>query len=104
MTDYLFTTLGGVATVVLVGLLPAGLLLGVVFMLTALPFMRALPAGLARRYAVNLFIAGDQLANAILGGNPDMTISGRLGKRLLAGKQGCVWCYLLSKWLALKNA
>ncbi len=84
-------------------LLPAlplvGLLLGVVFMLAALPFMRLLPEGLARRYAINLFIAGDQLANAILGGNPDMTISGRLGKRLLKGREGCPWCFLLSTWI-----
>lgn len=76
-----------------------GLLLGVVFMLAALPFMRLLPGGMARRYAINLFIAGDQMANAILGGNPDMTISGRLGKRLLKGRDGCPWCYLLSKWI-----
>ncbi len=76
-----------------------GLLLGVLFMLAALPFMRLLPTGVARGYAINLFIAGDQMANAILGGNPDMTISGRLGKRLLKGPEGCPWCYLLSGWI-----
>ncbi len=76
-----------------------GLLLGCAFMLLALPFMRLLPKGLARRYAINLFIAGDQLANAVLGGNPDVTISGRLGKRLLTGREGCALCFLISRSL-----
>ncbi len=77
----------------------AALLIGAGLMLVALPAMRLLPAGLARRYAVNLFIAGDQLANAILGGNPDRTISGRLGKRLLKGRESCAFCFLLSGWI-----
>lgn len=68
-------------------------------MVTASPFMRLLPTGVARRYAINLFIAGGLLANAILFGSPDMTISGRLGKRLLKRREGCAWCFLLSKWI-----
>lgn len=35
-----------------------------------------------RRYIVNLLIAVDQLANAILFGDPDETISSRASKRL----------------------
>jgi len=33
-----------------------------------------------KKYLHNLIIAIDQLANTILGGDPDMTISGRLGR------------------------
>lgn len=36
--------------------------------------------GRSRRYLRNLFLALDQLANAALGGDPDETISSRLGK------------------------
>jgi hypothetical protein len=33
-----------------------------------------------KRYFMNILIAFDQLANVILGGDPDETISSRLGK------------------------
>jgi len=34
-----------------------------------------------KRYALNVLISIDQLANALLGGDPDETISSRIGKR-----------------------
>lgn len=34
-----------------------------------------------RRYLLNLLIALDQLVNALAGGDPDETISSRVGKR-----------------------
>jgi len=34
-----------------------------------------------KRYFINLFIGTDQLVNAICGGDPDETISSRIGKR-----------------------
>ncbi|MDH4230284.1 MAG: hypothetical protein OEW11_11175 [Nitrospirota bacterium] len=39
-----------------------------------------------RQYAWNILIASDQLGNALLGGDPDETISSRLGKMARAGK------------------
>ena len=36
---------------------------------------------LIRKYLRNLLVAIDQLLNTILGGDPDETISSRLGKR-----------------------
>lgn len=41
-----------------------------------------------KRYIFNILISIDQLANAILGGDPDETISSRLGKRL----NTCAFC------------
>jgi len=38
------------------------------------------------RYIVNILVAIDQLANAILFGDPDETISSRLGKMKLGGR------------------
>jgi len=38
------------------------------------------PLRLLRRYALNVLIGLDQLANAVLGGAPDETISSALGK------------------------
>jgi len=42
-----------------------------------------------KQYFWNLLIAVDQLANTLLAGDPDETISSRCGKRVRAGK-----CYL----------
>lgn len=52
---------------------------------------------LIKRYFWNLFIALDQLANAILGGDPDETISSRIGKR----EDTCKVCYMLCRLLHL---
>jgi hypothetical protein len=35
---------------------------------------------IARRYILNVLVALDQLASALIGGDPDETISSRLGK------------------------
>lgn len=48
---------------------------------------------LIKRYLFNLLIAIDQIFNAILGGDPDHTISGRLGK---CEKK---WCRFICKIL-----
>lgn len=44
----------------------------------------------------NILIAIDQLFNAILGGDPDETISSRAGK---AKKEGKLWACILCKFL-----
>lgn len=43
-----------------------------------------------KRYFVNLFLAFDQGANAVIGGDPDMTISGRMGRAVGDGR--CMAC------------
>lgn len=49
-----------------------------------------------RRYTLNLLIAIDQLANTILGGVPDETISSRAAKGQLRGDtKWCLLCNLL---------
>lgn len=45
------------------------------------------------RYLWNLLIALDQLANALLAGDPDETISSRMGKAVREGR--CVLCRFL---------
>lgn len=48
------------------------------------------------RYGWNLLIAFDQLLNAILGGNPDETLSHRAKRARDAGRRwGCVLCRVL---------
>lgn len=42
------------------------------------------------RYVKNVLVAKDQLANAFLGGDPDETLSGRMGKAIAKGK--CALC------------
>jgi hypothetical protein len=52
-----------------------------------------------KKYFYNLGVGVDQLFNAILGGNPDQTVSGRLGKRIQEGKATkfeIVLCRILS--------
>jgi hypothetical protein len=51
------------------------------------------------RYIWNLLISIDQLFNAIFGGDPDETISSRMGKRL--SKHDCPFCNLICKLLNL---
>ncbi len=46
-----------------------------------------------RKYLYNILIGIDQLTNAILGGDPDETISSRMGKHL--AKRDCLLCNLL---------
>lgn len=41
-----------------------------------------------KRYLKNLLIGLDQLLNAMIGGDPDETISSRAGKEVRAGKGG----------------
>lgn len=49
-------------------------------------------------YFLRILISIDQLANTILGGNEDETISSRAAKAKLQGKRwGCVLCKLLDK-------
>jgi hypothetical protein len=51
---------------------------------------------MVKRYIWNLLISIDQLANSILGGDPDETISSRMGKRARQGdKFGIMLCRLL---------
>ncbi len=50
-----------------------------------------------KRYLWNLLISLDQLANTILGGYPDETISSRMGKRL--AKKNCPLCTWLCRVL-----
>jgi len=40
---------------------------------------------LVKRYVWNILISVDQLANTLLGGDPDVTISSRVGKRARKG-------------------
>lgn len=49
-----------------------------------------------KKYLYNILIGVDQLANAILGGDPDETMSSRIGK---GARQGNKFCILLSKFL-----
>lgn len=47
-------------------------------------------------YLWNILVALDQLLNALLGGDPDMTISGRAGRAIEEGR--CALCRALC-WL-----
>lgn len=61
-------------------------------------FYLKLILSLLGRYILNVLIAIDQLGNALLLGDPDHTISGRLGRSSRAGCKWCRWfCLLLSK-------
>lgn len=53
-----------------------------------------------KKYIYNILIGIDQLANAILGGDPDETISSRMGKHLVK-KQNCLICKFLCGLLNL---
>lgn len=48
------------------------------------------------KYFWNILIAIDQLANTILGGDPDETISSRMGKLIVSNK--CIFCKCIC-WL-----
>lgn len=50
------------------------------------------------QYVWNLLTAIDQLGNAILGGDPDETISSRAGKDEKKGRKWAIYlCWLLNK-------
>ncbi len=51
------------------------------------------------RYVWNLLISIDQLFNAIFGGDPDETISSRLGKIITDRPESCVACVYICKVL-----
>jgi len=52
-----------------------------------------------KRWIWNILIALDQLGNALTGGDPDETISSRMGKHL--AKHDCPFCNLMCKFLNL---
>lgn len=56
--------------------------------------------GAVRSYLFNVLIAIDQFGNALLGGDPDETISSRLGK-IMAKRKRCRICRLIC-WLLNK--
>jgi hypothetical protein len=51
------------------------------------------------QYFWNILIAVDQFANTLLGGDPDETMSSRMGKNIRAGK--CKLCKLTCYFLGL---
>lgn len=52
------------------------------------------------KYIINILIGIDQLGNTLLGGDPDETISSRLGKIERKGKR-CFICYWICRGLHL---
>lgn len=52
-----------------------------------------------RRYALRVLIAGDQLINTLLGGDPDETLSDSLYRHKTEGKRfACVICRFLDNF------
>lgn len=53
-----------------------------------------------KRYFLNLFVAVDRLINALTGGDPEMTLSGRMGRAVAEGRcKTCgVVCWVLDKF------
>lgn len=52
-----------------------------------------------KRYIWNLLIAIDQLANTLLGGFPDETISSRMGKQIARKEDKCFLCKYICRFL-----
>jgi len=52
-----------------------------------------------KRYFWNILVSIDQLFNTVFGGDPDETISSRMGKHL--AKHDCPFCNLMCKLLNL---
>lgn len=50
-----------------------------------------------KKYFWNILIALDQLANALSGGDPDETLSSRMGKAIREGR--CRGCYIICRIL-----
>ena len=53
---------------------------------------------MVKRYIWNVLISVDQLGNTLLGGDPDMTISGRMGRAVRQGQ--CRLCRPICKIIA----
>ena len=53
-----------------------------------------------KRYFWNLLVAFDQLVNTLTGGDPDMTLSGRMGRAVAEGRcKACRGvCWVLDKF------
>ena len=53
-----------------------------------------------KRYFWNLLVAVDRLINALTGGDPEMTLSGRMGRAVAEGRcKACgVVCWVLDKF------
>lgn len=51
-----------------------------------------------KRYFWNILISLDQLANTLLFGNPDETMSSRMGKKIEKGE--CLGCFYLCRLLS----
>lgn len=54
---------------------------------------------MVRRYLWNVLIGLDQFANTLLGGDPDETISSRMGKNV--AKRNCPFCNFMCELLNL---
>ena len=50
-----------------------------------------------KKYVLNVMISVDQLGNAVIGGDPDETISSVLGKLKQAGNGSISWAHPVSK-------
>jgi hypothetical protein len=50
-----------------------------------------------KRYIVNALIGLDQFINTLFGGDPDMTLSGRMGRAVAAGR--CKFCKVVCWFL-----
>lgn len=48
-------------------------------------------------YIANILLSLDQLANTLIFGDPDETISSRCGKRIKTSKVCCWLCWILDK-------
>jgi len=54
---------------------------------------------MVKRYFWNILVSIDQFFNTVFGGDPDETISSRMGKHL--AKHDCPFCNLMCKFLNL---
>ena len=52
-----------------------------------------------KQYIINLLISIDQFVNTVFAGNPDETISSRLGKKVRRGNRS--WPYYVCKLLSI---
>jgi hypothetical protein len=52
-----------------------------------------------RQYRYGLWISQDQLVNAILGGNPDVTVSSKVGYMALQGSATATYMAKVIDWL-----
>jgi hypothetical protein len=52
-----------------------------------------------KTYIINVLVSVDQLINTLIGGDPDMTLSGRMGRAVAEGRcRACgVVCWFLGK-------